>query len=62
MHEKTEDQDRTAYAEALQEVRELRELVETGFTAMQLSIDHLAGKHDFARVAGCPSCEVLRAA
>lgn len=40
------------------EINELRELVRDGFIRIDLRIDHVYGKHDFARAENCPSCEV----
>lgn len=38
-------------------IEQLGEEVRDGFQVLHSRIDHLAGKHDFSYVEGCPSCE-----
>lgn len=49
-------------SEALaKQLNEFRAYMDASFDRIDNRIDHLWGKHDFARVAGCPNCEARRA-
>jgi hypothetical protein len=54
--------DRTADPDLAKQLIEFREVMDEQFTAVNLRIDHLIGRHDFAPHHACVTCGVRRAA